>query len=78
MPSHIHVVIRPMAGFELEDGLQRIKQYGSTHVNIGLKQPGPLWQAESYDRIVRDEETRNHRQGLQARRRSELRNVRKQ
>lgn len=56
MPNHVHVVIRPMAGFELENCLQRIKQYVSTHVNRDLNQQGPLWEEESYDRIVRDEE----------------------
>ena len=56
MPNHVHVVIRPMSSFELEDCLQRIKQYVSTHVNKDLKQEGTLWEEESYDRIVRDEE----------------------
>jgi putative transposase len=56
MPNHVHVVIRPMSGFELEDCLQRIKQYVSTHVDKNLKQDGTLWAEESYDRIVRDEE----------------------
>jgi REP element-mobilizing transposase RayT len=56
MPNHVHVVIRPMTGFELEDCLQRIKQYVATHVNKDLHRHGPLWEEESYDRIVRDEE----------------------
>ena len=56
MPNHVHVVIRPMTGFELEDCLQRIKQYVATHVNKDLHRNGPLWEEESYDRIVRDEE----------------------
>lgn len=30
--------------------------YGSTHVNKSLQQEGTLWEEESYDRIVRDEE----------------------
>ncbi len=56
MPNHVHAVIRPMMGFELEDCLQRIKQYVATHVNRELKRRGPLWANESHDRIVRDEE----------------------
>ena len=56
MPNHVHAVIRPMSSFELEDCLQRIKQYVSTHINRTLKKEGVLWEEESYDRIVRDEE----------------------
>jgi REP element-mobilizing transposase RayT len=56
MPNHVHAVIRPMSSFELEDCLQRMKQYVSTHVNRTLKQEGTLWEEESYDRIIRDEE----------------------
>ncbi|MCA9226692.1 MAG: transposase [Planctomycetales bacterium] len=56
MPNHVHVVIRPINGFELEDCLQRIKQYVSLQVNRATGRGGPLWEEESYDRIVRDEE----------------------
>jgi putative transposase len=56
MPNHINVVIRPMADFELEDCLQRIKQFVSTHVNKDLNRQGQFWEEESYDRIIRDEE----------------------
>lgn len=56
MPNHVHAVMRPMTGYDLEDCLQRIKRYVSFHVNKALNQVGSLWEAESYDRIVRDEE----------------------
>lgn len=56
MPNHIHAVILPINGHELEDCLQRIKQFVSLHVNKTLNQKGALWEEESYDRIVRDEE----------------------
>lgn len=56
MPNHVHTVIRPIPKFELEDCLQRIKQYASTRVDKDLNQEGTLWKEESYDRIVGDEE----------------------
>ena len=56
MPNHVHAVTKPFEGFELEDCLQRIKQYVATHVNRLLEQTGQLWAEESYDRIIRDEE----------------------
>lgn len=56
MPNHIHAVMQPINGHELEDCLQRIKQYVSLRVNRALGQDGALWEEESYDRIVRDEE----------------------
>ena len=58
MPNHVHMVMKPLKGFELEDCLQSIKQFVSRRVNAALGTAGTssLWAEESYDRIVRDEE----------------------
>ena len=56
MPNHVHAVMHPVEQHELEDSLQRIKQYVATHVNAARGQSAALWEEESYDRIVRDEE----------------------
>ena len=56
MPNYIHAVVQPINDNELEDCLQRTKQYVSLHVNKTLGREGALWEEESYDRIVRDEE----------------------
>lgn len=58
MPNHIHAVVRPMApaNSSLEDILQRWKGRSSFRINRHLKRNGTLWQRESYDRIIRDEE----------------------
>lgn len=56
MPNHVHVVMQPIGNYELEDCVQRIKQYVSLRVNRTLNFSGSLWGQESYDRIVRDEE----------------------
>ena len=57
MPNHIHAVIHPIHGHELEDCLQRIKQYVSLRVNRTL---GHLdtWTRRS---VVGGRELRPHR-----------------
>ena len=54
MPNHVHVLMRPMAGFELEDILFSIKSYTSNQINELIGATGTFWQRESYDHIVRD------------------------
>lgn len=56
MPNHVHVVVRPLDGFELEDILGSWKGYVGAEINRRLIRHGTLWQDESYDRIIRDEE----------------------
>jgi len=56
MPNHIHLAIKPLEGFELEEILDGSKGFVSRKVNAYLQRTGKLWEQESYDRIVRDEE----------------------
>ena len=56
MPNHVHAVMKPLAGFELEDVLESVKRFVSRKVNSVLARSGQLWEEESYDRIIRDEE----------------------
>jgi len=56
MPNHIHAVMKPLPGFELEDILESVKRFVSRKVNDRLDRSGALWEQESYDRIIRDEE----------------------
>ncbi len=56
MHNHAHVVMKPLEGFELEDVLEGLKGFVSRRVNKVLNRSGTLWQQESYDRIIRDEE----------------------
>lgn len=55
MPNHVHVLMTPMDGFELEDVLRSIKGFSAKEINHALGKYGTLWQRESYDHIVRDE-----------------------
>ncbi len=54
MPNHIHVLLRPLPGFELEDVLQSLKSFTANRINRLLKAAGVFWQRDSYDHIVRD------------------------
>ena len=69
MPNHVHALIQPFDGFELEDLLGSIKRWTSRCIGVELAaQPDVtqrqesqfardrFWQQESYDRIVRDTE----------------------
>lgn len=56
MPNHVHVLMRPLAGYELEDVLQSIKSFTASKINKRESCDGSLWMRGSYDHIVRDSE----------------------
>jgi type I restriction enzyme R subunit len=63
MPNHVHVLVQPFPGVQLEEWLYSIKRFTSTEMgkDTSLKthaimRQGHLWQRESFDRIVRDVE----------------------
>jgi REP element-mobilizing transposase RayT len=58
MPNHVHVIVRPLMAeaHSLETIVGSWKKYSSRRINRALKRAGDLWQEESYDRIIRDEE----------------------
>jgi len=56
MANHCHLVIRPFSSYELEDEIGVMKSISAKFVLKHEAASGPLWQQESYDRIVRDAE----------------------
>ena len=56
MPNHVHVVLRPRGGEELEKILHTWKSVTANRINALLNRNGELWQKETYDHLVRDEE----------------------
>jgi putative transposase len=58
MPNHVHAILRPLqpAVQALEKILQSRKRRASLQINEALDRKGKLWQDESFDRIIRDEE----------------------
>jgi putative transposase len=58
LPNHAHVIVRPLmpTTHPIEAIVGSWKKYSSRRINRALQQTGDLWQDESYDRLVRDEE----------------------
>ena len=56
LPNHVHAVMKPLGNFELEAILESVKRFVSRKVNALLGRSGILWEQESHDRIIRDEE----------------------
>lgn len=54
--NHCHLVMRPFDDCELENEVGAIKSVVANFINKQESRCGELWQQESYDRIVRDEE----------------------
>ncbi len=55
MPNHVHWLLAPNPGCELERILQSVKRFAASKINRLCARTGPLWQKESYDHIVRNE-----------------------
>jgi len=59
MPDHVHLILKPL----IEDGrvpalslvMGKLKGSLSREINRALGRQGPLWQDESYTRIIRNE-----------------------
>lgn len=54
MPNHVHVLLRPLPGFELKDVLHSVKSFTANKINKQINSSGEFWQRQSYDHIVRD------------------------
>jgi putative transposase len=64
MPDHVHLLLTPAEirsgkWISLSQIMQGIKSAASHRINKRRGRKGPLWQDESYDRIIRDEEEFN-------------------
>jgi len=58
MPNHVHLIVRPADAKEdaLELILKSWKQFSARKINAATRSRGTLWQQESFDRIIRDED----------------------
>jgi len=55
MPNHVHALMTPVSGYELEDILASVKKYCSRRINQLRGQTGQsIWQKEGHDHIARD------------------------
>ena len=56
MPNHVHIVFTILdAGKSLSDIMKLIKGRSAISINKLLNRKGNLWQAESFDRLIREE-----------------------
>jgi primosomal protein N' len=63
MPDHVHLLIQPLpiqesgkeGVYSLPEILHSIKSFSAHEVNKTMKRSGPVWQQESYDRLIRSE-----------------------
>ncbi len=56
MPNHVHAVLQPAAGHELEEILHSWKSFTAKKANAILGRSGTFWQEEYYDHLIRDGE----------------------
>ena len=54
MPDHVHVLLRPLEGYDLSRVMKGIKGVSAHIINEERRRRGIVWQDESYDRIMRD------------------------
>jgi putative transposase len=52
MPTHVHCLIRPTAGWTLPDIMKGIKGYSSRRVGERLGTTGGIWQREYFDVLL--------------------------
>jgi REP element-mobilizing transposase RayT len=55
MPNHVHVVVQPLAGYELPSITHSWKSFTAKEANRKLGRRGKFWQPEPYDHLIRDE-----------------------
>jgi ATP-dependent DNA helicase DinG len=60
MPNHAHAVVRPIEGHDLSSILHSWKSFSAHAINKALNRDGPVWQDESYDHLVRDDDDLRH------------------
>ncbi len=60
MPNHVHVIVRPLEGYDLPGILHSWKSFTAKQANELLGAAGSFWQDEYYDHLIRDEEDFNH------------------
>jgi REP element-mobilizing transposase RayT len=55
MPNHVHTVITPFADSSMSQIVWSWKSYTATRANVLLNRQGTFWQADYFDRFIRDD-----------------------
>ncbi|MFH1941915.1 MAG: transposase [bacterium] len=56
MPDHVHLLFKPLPNYLLSRVMKGIKGVSARLINEYRNMRGTVWQDESYDRIIRNEE----------------------
>src|SRR5208337_3669411 len=56
MPDHVHLLLSPLQPYDLSRVMKGIKGVSARMVNQLRETSGTVWQSESWDRIVRNED----------------------
>lgn len=57
MPNHVHVLVKPLKEHKISDILHSWKSYTANQINKRESCSAQLWMHESYDHIVRNEDS---------------------
>jgi len=55
MHNHVHVIVRPLGNYRLQDILRSWKSYSANILQRQFGRQNRVWQDEYFDRIIRDE-----------------------
>lgn len=55
MPNHVHVLVQPATSFDLSSVVRGWKSFTARELEHSAGIEPPIWQTETFDRIVRDE-----------------------
>jgi REP element-mobilizing transposase RayT len=56
MPNHVHLLAHFLEGYEMGDVVRDWKHWSAHEINITIGRQGVLWQADYWDRYIRDAE----------------------
>ena len=56
MPNHVHILMQLFNNFHIDSILKSIKSYTAKKINHVMNRNGRIWQAESFDRLIRNED----------------------
>ena len=57
MPNHVHVLLTPRVNYPIQDIVGNWKRFSAHEINKILGRQGAVWERESFDHMVRDEDS---------------------
>jgi REP element-mobilizing transposase RayT len=54
MDDHVHILVKPFPDYPLQQTIRSWKSYTANYLQRSTGRRGTIWQADYFDRIVRD------------------------